>query len=83
MNQIRARFGHVLLSAGMIYALITIFAVPASAACTQADCDSIQQGVDFLCEQFNCNSGGHVISCTSSGFAIFCNGCGVKTGTCP
>ena len=84
MKKIGSVVVHGLLIIGMVYALISIVPLPAY-ACTPSQCSSIEQNVGFICEGFNpnCTQGGEVNSCSSSGFAITCFGCGVfRTGQC-
>jgi len=73
MNKMLAVIAHALLVTGMLYALITIVAVPA-AACTTSQCDAIRANPGLLCQAKdgpNC-SVGHVTSCSGSGFNIAC-----------
>jgi hypothetical protein len=61
-----------LVMGGMVYALIALSAVPA-AACTPTECATLEQVVGYLCEHpYNCDGGGYVRFCNSSGFGITC-----------
>jgi len=86
MKKIGSVVLHGLLSAGMIYGLISIFPLPAS-ACTPTQCAALQQNVSTICAQvYHCYDGGVVESCNSSGAVILCLGsgsqCGVYPGSC-
>jgi hypothetical protein len=85
MKNIRGKIGHALVIAGLIYALVTVVVVPAWADCTQSDCNGWYSpgAVDAYCHGLGCDQGGQVVSCTSSGWSIYCNGCGTFSGTCP
>ncbi len=69
-----------LLSGGMIYALLSIFAVPA-AACTPSQCSALAQSANAFCEvSYHC--GGHLVECNSSYDIIYCDCIGNIAGYC-
>jgi hypothetical protein len=76
MKKIRSLVIYALLNAGMIYALIAMFPLPAS-ACTPAQCNSIQQNVVAFCQAAGCATGSFVF-CNASGYEFFCDGSGIN-----
>jgi hypothetical protein len=89
MKRAFALLGSALLSAGMIYAMITIAALPANARrtseCTTSECATFEEYASNICEDdFHCDGGGRLISCDGETEAIFeCYNCGVHILECP
>lgn len=84
MKNIQSVLLSAVLCVGMIYALLSIAAVPAY-ACTPTDCATLSQEASTLCNQVYCTghgAGGQLVSCNSSGFEIDCYSCGFFGGTC-
>jgi hypothetical protein len=86
MKKIRYLVFHGLLSAGMLYALISIVPLPAS-ACTPTECANFAKNISQICAGFyGCHNGGHVISCNSTSITFYCNPpgpqCGFHGGGC-
>ena len=72
MKTIGSLLAHGLVTGGMVYALIALTAVPA-AACTPPECADLQQIASDLCERvYNCDGGGYLRYCNSTGFGITC-----------
>ena len=76
MKKYGSLLGHAILVGGMVYGLLAIVVVPAS-ACTPTECDTISQYIDSFCQAISptCNQGGLVISCDSTGWDVYCYGC--------
>jgi len=73
--------GHAAVVAGLIYALVTIYAIPAE-ACTPSECSALPQAANSICQMYGYSSG-RVVSCDSSGWRIQCQPGGwVTSGTC-
>ncbi len=87
MRKIGSLIVHGLISAGMIYALISFFALPAN-ACTPTFCAGwTPQTVRNFCNFEGCGlSGGQLDYCDSSGWEVQCYGCppgsDIFAGTC-
>jgi hypothetical protein len=88
VNKVGSLLAQGLLSAGMIYALIAIAAVPA-AACTPTQCNNLATAADAICgSRFGTGcENAIVISCNASGYVIQCEtpafqNCGFIDGTC-
>lgn len=73
MKKIRGLLAYGLLIGGMVYALISIAAVPA-AACTPTQCADLDpETINTICEgNFGCLGGGRLVFCNSSGFEAEC-----------
>lgn len=71
MKKMVRLLAHGLVTGGMIYGLIALFAVPA-AACTHAECSDLQQIADEWCRTLFCDGGGYLRFCNSAGFGVTC-----------
>ena len=76
MKNFRALLLPFVLCVGMVYALLSIGAVPAY-ACTPAECAVLQQHASQICQfTYGCLNGGTIVSCDSSGAELECFSCG-------